>query len=134
MGSFTDFAENGILNYQFGLTSYVPSGVLYVGLSTSAINDDGTGLTEVTGTNYARVAIDNNKTTWSVSTTGGLQNDIVITFPQAGSNWGTITHAFIADQATTGNMIVHGALTTSKTIETDDTAQFSIGNVIITLD
>lgn len=134
MGSFALFTENAVLNEVFGATAYTPSGTYYVGLSTSTINDDGTGLSEPTGTGYARVAIDNDKTTWSTSTTGLVSNDITITFPQAGSDWGTVTHAFIADQATTGNMIVHGALASSKTIETDDTAQFSIGNIVITLD
>lgn len=132
--TFANFLENAILNEAFGGTSFTPSGTLYVGLSSSAINDDGTGITEPTGTGYARVAFTNDKTNWTTATTGSLSNAVAITFPQAGSNWGEITHTFISDQATTGNMYCHGALTSSKNITTSDTAEFAIGSFVITLD
>lgn len=132
--TLSDFLENSFLNLAFGATSYTPSGTLYVGLSTSTMNDDGTGLTEVTGLGYERVPITNDKTTWTVSTTGGLSNAIAFTFPQASSNWGTVTDAFIIDHAVTGNFYCQGALGTSKLISNEDTAQFPIGSFVITLD
>jgi len=133
--TLSDYAENAILNEWFGATAFSPSGTLYFGLSTTTIGAGGVGgINEPTHASYARASADNDKTTWSTSTTGGLSNDIAITFPQASAAWGTVTYGFIADHATSGNLYAYGALGTSKSIENGDTAQFAVGTIIITLD
>jgi len=89
------------------------------------------------GGSYARVTVDNDKTTWSAASGGALSNAIVFTFPQATGDWGTITHFAIWDHATATaavNLIAHGALSTIKAIDNGDTARFAIGELDVTLD
>lgn len=132
---FTDYLEDRLLDLQFGNVAYSPTTTLYVGLSSTAINDDGTGVTEPTTGGYARVAVPNDTTNWTDLAGGGKQNGTVIEFPQATADYGNpITHFFIADTATTGGIIAYNALGTAKTITTGDTASFGIGSLTITLE
>jgi hypothetical protein len=57
-----------------------------------------------------------------------------VTFPQATATWGTISHIGILDALTSGNLLMHTALTTSKVIETGDILKVSSGNLTVTLD
>ena len=43
---FTNYLEQALLDYAFGQTSFTPSGVLYVGLSTTTPSEDGTNFTD----------------------------------------------------------------------------------------
>lgn len=131
--SFTDYTENRILNQQFGSVALTVAATLYFGLSTSTINDDGTGVTEPVGNGYARVAVTNNATNFPNTTTGSKSNGTEIAFPTASGAWGTVTHFFISDAASAGNMIAYGALTTAKTIGNGDTARFAASSLTITL-
>jgi hypothetical protein len=98
----------------------------YVALFTTDPTDLGSG-TEVSGTNYARQSV-------AFTVTGDTaSNSATITFPAAGSNWGTISHVGVYDASTSGNLLFHGAVTTSKSIDSADTFQISSGNLDITL-
>jgi len=57
------------------------------------------------------------------SGTGGqTSNNGAITFPSPTASWGTVTHFGIFDAASSGNLLFHGALTASKTINSGDAA------------
>jgi hypothetical protein len=133
---FSNYLENKVLDLLFGSTAYSVPGTLYIGLSTDTIDDTTTGSTvvEPSGGAYARVAVTNDKTTWSTASNGSVQNDIDILFPEATASWGTVTHMFIADAVSGGNILVWGALTTTKAIGVGDTAKFSAGDLVINLD
>ncbi|MED3982400.1 hypothetical protein [Priestia megaterium] len=132
--SFTNYLESVILDEVFGGVNYTPPATVYVGLSTTAINDDGTGVTEPTGGGYARVAVANNATNWPATGTDGTKsNGTTITFPQATADWGTVTHFFIAD-SNTGGILAYAAIGVSKTIGVGDTASFGVDSLTITLD
>ena len=131
--SFCNGLENSLLNHTFGGTTYSPVATMYVGLSTANPTDTGSFTGECTGGSYARVAITNNKTTWSTSSAGSLSNAITLTFPTATASWGTVTYFFIADASTGGTIIAYGQLSASKTIDTGDTALFNIGDLTINL-
>lgn len=133
MGSFTDFAENEVLDQLFGAQAYTAPATLYFGLSTSTVADDGSNITEPSGNNYSRVAVTNNKTNFSVSSGGSVQNDAAISFPQASGSWGTITDFFISDASSGGNILAYGALDASKAVGDGDTLSFAIGDLTITL-
>ena len=108
---------------------------LFVALFTAAPSDSGGG-TEVTGGSYARVAVAPSDANWSAaSATDGLTDNVLdITFPLPTANWGTITHMGIFDRLTAGNLMFHGALTLSKTVNNGDPApKFVAGNLDITL-
>ena len=134
--AFSDYFENKVLDLLFGNVSYTPPSTLYIGLTTEAItdSDDGSTVTEPSGGAYARVAITNDKTTWTAASNGSVSNAIDINFPEATAGWGTVTHMFIADAASGGNILVWGSLTTSKTIGVGDNARFATGDLTINLD
>jgi len=131
MGSFGNYLENELLDHVMGKGSYTPP-TIYVALSTADPQDDASGLAEPSGNGYARkqtAAAD-----WNVAASGATDNANDITFAQATGSWGTITHFALMDAATAGNMLMHGALTASKTIGNGDTAKFAAGDLDITLD
>jgi hypothetical protein len=131
MGGFSDYWENKILDHIFGKGSYTPP-TIYVGLSTADPTDNGSGLSEPTGNGYARVQT--SASDWNAASNGSLDNAGNITFAQASSNWGTITHFALFDATTAGNMLAYGVLSQSKSISESDTARFEAGDLQISLD
>lgn len=129
--SVTYTSANKVLDYNFGGTTYSVPTTLYFGLSTTAINIDGTGATEPSGGSYARVSFTNNKTNWGVASTGALTNSTAITFPESTASWGTITHVFLADASTAGNIWWFDALSPTRTVATATTVLFAIGAVTV---
>ena len=69
------------LQMEFGKGSYSIPDVHYLGLSTTAISaDTGIGFTEPTDTAYARVALNNAASTWTVNAAGEVVNVSSIEF------------------------------------------------------
>lgn len=128
MAEFSNYLENKLLDHVLRNVSYTSPTTVYVGLFTTDPTDAGTG-TEVSGGSYARQIL-------SVTTASGgiVTSSSDITFPQATANWGTVSHIGILDALTSGNLLMHTALTTSKTIEADDILKISSGNLTVTLD
>jgi hypothetical protein len=111
-----------------------PKRPLYVALFTAAPSDAGGG-TEVSGGGYARVAVQPLDANWTAaSPTDGLTDNAAdIVFPAPTANWGSISHFAIFDRASGGNMLLHGALTTAKTVNNGDPApKFVAGALDIT--
>lgn len=128
MAAASDYLELKLLDHSLGTTSFTAPGTVYVGLYTSSPGDDDSG-TEVSGGSYAR-----QSASFASASGGSASTDATITFPAATANWGTITHISIHDASTAGNLLYHGAVTTSKLIESGDTFQISSGNLTISLD
>ena len=132
--SFADFLENELLDHVFGNAAYTAPGTLYVGLSTTTPADDGTNITEPSGGAYARVSSTNNLTNWPAAAGGSKSNGVPVTFAAATASWGTVTHFFLADAPTGGNILGSAALAASKLIDINDQASFDTGQLTITLD
>ncbi len=128
MSKMSNYLENAIINHFLRNSSVSSPTTVYVALYTSDPTDDDIG-TEVSGGGYARQAV-----TFSEPSNGVTSNTNVILFPVATSDWGTITHVGIKDAATGGNLLFHGALTSSKIIETGDQLVIPSGGLTITLD
>lgn len=127
MSAASDYTENLALEYLLTTDSVTRPTAWYIGLHTADVTDAGTG-TEVSGNGYAR------KTVAFSVTNDTASNSATVTFDAAsGGNWGTITHIGVWDALSSGNLLFHGAVTTSKTIEDGDTFQISAGNLDITL-
>lgn len=127
MSAASNYAETLALKYLLTTDSVTRPTNWYVGLFTTDPTDADSG-TEVSGTNYARVSV-------SFTVTGPTAENATVTFAAAGAGgWGTITHVGIYDASTGGNLIFHGAVTTSKQIDEGDTFQISSGALTITLD
>ena len=121
---------NKILDRYFGNVGDTVAGTLYLGLSTTAINNDGTGATEPSGGGYARAAVTNNKTNWSTSSNGILNNLTELSFPESSASWGTISHVFLSDSIG-GAPIYFDALTTPRAVQSQTTLIFAINTIQI---
>lgn len=123
----SNYLENALINAVLRNTSYTTPSTVYVGLFTSDPTDANTG-TEVSGGSYQRKAV-----TFSSPSNGVTSNSSAIEFDQATANWGTVTHMGILDASTAGNLLFHGQLTSSKTIETGDVFKFNATALSVTL-
>ena len=126
MSAASNYTETLALTFLLTSSAATRPTAWYVALFTTSPTDAGSG-TEVSGTYYARQSV-------AFTVSGDTaSNSATITFPAAGSNWGTISHVGVYDAVTTGNLLFHGSVTTSKSIDTGDTFQISAGNLDITL-
>ncbi len=134
MSQFSDYFEAAILNWFRGTTFPVATGSVYASLHTAATADDGTG-TEVSGNAYARQALAKAAGTWTAPAAAGvISNTAAVVFPAATpATWGTVTHGALFDALTVGNMVMHGALGTSKVVGVGDVFQYAIGALTITV-
>lgn len=127
MAALSNYLENALINATLRNTSYTSPATVYVGLFTSDPTDAGSG-TEVSGGSYARESM-----AFDAPSNGASVNSSAVEFDQATGDWGTIPFFALFDASTGGNMLYHGALTTSKTIETGDVFKFAAGSVTVTL-
>jgi len=129
MSAASDYLENEVLDHILGNGAYTAPTDIYVGLWTADDGlESGTVTSEVSGGSYARQTM-----TFDAAAAGSADSAATVTFPTATANWGTITHVALMDASTGGNVLFHGAVTTSKTIESGDTFQISAGNLTISL-
>lgn len=131
MSAASDYLENKLLDHALGTTAY-QAPTAYLALFTASTGlETNTPSAEVStnATAYGRQAI-----SFDAASGGSADNSATVTFSAATANWGTITHVAIMDASQMGNVLFHGAVTTSKTIETGDTFQVSAGNLTISLD
>lgn len=133
MGSFSDYAENKILEHIVGKTSFTMP-TAYIALCTTAPTDASTGstLVEPSGNNYSRKATVGGD--WAAASGGSISNSGSLAFPQASGSWGTITHFAIVDASANGNVIAWGALSASKAVGSGDTPSFAAGQLTVTQD
>ena len=134
MAAFSNHLEDELLDHVLNNNSYASPNPIYVALYTVAPSDSGGG-TEVTGGAYARVSLDSSTADkWTLAGAGaGLaDNTAAITFPTATANWGTVVSVAILDAATAGNFLLHGALTSSRVVNSGDTFEFAAGDLDIT--
>jgi hypothetical protein len=139
----SDYLENKLVDLTLRGQAFTAPATLYFGLHTSATTDAGGG-TEVSGGSYARKAVTASlanfagtqaaaSTTASSGTGGVTSNNGLIDFPAPTANWGTVTHWSVWDASTGGNMLYHGALTTSKTVNNGDAApSFAAAALVLT--
>ena len=125
----SNYLENALINATLRNTSYTSPTTVYVSLWTSNPTDAGSG-TEVStsGTSYARTAV-----TFGAPSDGASTNNADVTFPTATASWGTVGWIGINDASTSGNLLYHTPLDTSKTIDTGDIFKISSGNLSVTL-
>ena len=127
MAEISNYLENALINVTLRNTAYTSPTTVYVALYTSDPTDANTG-TEVTGGSYVRTSV-----TFAAPSNGVSASNADCTFPQCTSTWGTVGWIGIMDALTTGNLLYHTALDSSKTIETGDIFKIASGNLSVTL-
>lgn len=126
MAEMSNYLENALINGTLRATTYTAPTTVYVSLHSADPGDGGGN--EISGGSYARKAV-----TFGAPSNGVTTNSADVTFDQATASWGTITHIGIQDALTTGNLLYHTPLTTSKTIDTDDVFRIVAGQLSVTL-
>jgi hypothetical protein len=128
MAEFSDYLENNVLDHVLRNVSYSSPTTVYVGLYTSDPTDTNSG-TEVTGGSYARQIL-----SVTTASAGIVTSSADINFPQATASWGSVGYIGVLDAVTSGNLLMHTALTTAKTIDSGDILKITSGNLTVTLD
>lgn len=126
MSALSDYAENKILDHILGTSAYTFPSQAYLGLSTGSFGDDNSG-TELTGNNYSRVAIN-----FDAASGGTTDNSAAVEFAAATGSWGAVSHFGIFDAASSGNLLIHGAFSSSKTIGSGDILKVAAGDLDVT--
>lgn len=129
--SVTFYSSNRVLDRVMGGVAFTPPTTYYFGLSTTTINIDGTGATEPSGGAYARVALTNDKTSWTTASNGTLTNSVAVTFAESTTSWGTITYVGMWDALSGGNLWWYDVLTPSRTVASATTVLFAIGSITV---
>lgn len=126
MSAASDYMENAALKWALTTNSVTRPTTWYIALFTTATTDAGGG-TEVSGGSYAR-----QSATFTVTNDTAATNANVL-FPTATADWGTVTHVAIYDAVSGGNMLFHGAASSSKLIQTGDAYLINSGNMTVTM-
>ena len=127
MSAMSDYLENKLLDHILSTTAFSAPSAVYLGLSIASMGDNAAG-TELSGNGYARVAV-----AFDAASGGTTDNTAVVDFPACtGSNWGAVAYWSIWDASTGGNMLLHGAFTSAKTIEVNDVLRVAAGDLDIT--
>ncbi|MFA6135024.1 MAG: hypothetical protein WC869_13495 [Phycisphaerae bacterium] len=134
MASFSDYAEDKILDHALSDGAWTEPANLFLALCTSVPTDASTGTTivEANYTGYARIEI--AATDLSASSGGSKTNSAAITFAACTAGTSTVIGFALCDAVTVGNVIMWGTVT-SKVIDTSNTpATVAIGALVATLD
>ena len=134
----TTYLEHAVLDFIFKNNSEsftTPGDSIYIGLATAVSDPEAGTLTEATFTNYARQQVTAANWTLASGATDAqtVTNAANIEYPASGGTTETITHAFVVDAASSGNIMFVGALDASKTIASGDIFRINAGNLTIEL-
>ena len=141
MAGLTNDFEQDMLDHLFGKATFTAP-TIYVGLSTTTPAEDGSNVTEPTGSNYGRqttAASDWNAASTAANVTT-IDNANQIDFATANADYSSganITHVVLFNHTSNtnnANVIAFGALTTAKPILNGDTPIITAGSLDITLD
>jgi hypothetical protein len=139
----TTYLENKLLSFIFKNNAgsfATPGNSIYVGLATAVSNAEAGTLTEVnTSTqdaNYTRQQV--NAAGWTLASSSTDQQTVtnaanIEYSASSGVATYTVTHAFIADASTGGNILFVGALDASKAIASGDIFRINATNLTIEL-
>lgn len=131
--SLTDSTEKEVLRYLFGRIPFTPPPLYYAGVSSTDINEDGTGATEPSGGNYSRVAIPNIDGVGFNFSGGQITNGTQVSFPTASAAWGQQNFIAFFDQSTGGTVKMRGSLSPAQTILTNERMFFDPQDLVLTL-
>ena len=139
-----DWLENKVQDHVFGVASFTMPTNRYVGLCSSAPQDDNTIAqveaieVETIGTgSYTRPELITADAAGSGAfNPGQIKNSAVLSFLTSTTDWATSTHAFTTDSPnlTTGNPFHHAGLASPRSGTTGTKITFNIGELDFTLD
>lgn len=139
----TTYLEHAVLDFLFKNNSETfasPGDSIYIGLATAVSDPEAGTVTEVNTTtqdaNYTRQQVAASGWTLSSVATDAqtVTNASNIEYSaSSGIASYTVTHVFIADASTSGNILFVGALDASKTIASGDIFRINASNLTVEL-
>lgn len=124
-GGLTDFAKRKLLDHVFGGPTYTPAGAVYISLGTGYSSDS---LSASDESSLIRPVIAFGSAAGGVSTNSGT-----LTLTSSVLDGAETLSAFgIFDDATSGNLLVVGPVSTSRTIGIGDTVSFPASSFTVT--
>lgn len=132
MGSLTNTMENRVVNHLFGATALTNPATHYYALFTSDPSESASGTEVSTGswTNYVRIAVTNNTTSYGTDTSDGLKaNAIEIDFGTA-TTTGNITVSAIGifDASSGGNLLYYHVFTDDVIVQNGNDVTVPVGS------
>ena len=124
MSGLSNYLENKLLDHALRNTSYTPVATVYLALYVGSPTDAGTGGAEVAATRQA--------VTFGAASSGTVSNSSSISFTSMPAV--TVTHIGVYDASTGGNLLLHGALSSSVVATSGDTFTIAANDLDITLD
>lgn len=131
MSGLSNYLEGKLIDHIFRGVSYAAPTVLYASLHTADPAD--TGLHEISGGGYQRSLIYCAEISWNKAG-NVVSNNVLISFPQSLTNWGTVTHFGLWDNSLGGNMLLSGQLAQAKVINQADVVSFPVSYLTATFD
>ena len=132
MTAISNFLENELLDHVLRNEAYTAPATTFISLYTTDPTDADSG-TEVAASGYDRFEVSADLA-WTTASGGSSKNNEAWEFVTATTAWGSISHVAVHDATTGGNLLFHGALTTTKVVGTDDIVRFTAGSLSIKLD
>lgn len=103
---------------------------VYLGLSSTAPQVDGTGVSEpLASAGYQRVELTN----LGEPVNGVVSNGDEIQFDESSASWGTVTHFVLYDAPVNGNLLMFNALSQARSVETATIVMVKTGSLKLTL-
>lgn len=129
-GSASDYLENALINATLRGAAFPTPSSLYLALFTADPTDANVVANEETGQWYVRQDLAGGgpiNSAFTAPSNGVTSNAKVVTFAPVTDAQTTITHYGIYDASSGGNLLIHGPMTTAKTLQIDDVLSFAIG-------
>lgn len=130
-GKCSNYLSDKLLDFMFRNQAFTRPAT-YVFLTTATIADSNTGstVTEPSGNAYARKQVNVNggsSPTWTLASSGALENTHDITMATATGSWGTVVAAGVADASSAGNMLIYDNTVADQAVGNGDTVVFAAG-------
>lgn len=129
MAAFSNYFEDAITGWINGTTFPTAPSNLYVALYNGDPTDAGSGGTQL----FTRVAIASGGWTRGTGGAGTVSNTSQVLITSSAGSSGTGTHVAVWDASTSGNLVFHGALASSLSINAGDEVRFNAGGLQLTV-
>jgi len=123
------YAANAMLDRMFRNQAFTVS-ANYLGVATATLSDTTTGstVTEPSGNNYSRLAINASggaQPSWGAASGNTVVNANAWVMPTPSGSWSTVVAGFVADASTAGNILLYDNGVTDQAVASGDTVQYA---------
>jgi hypothetical protein len=137
MANFSNYLENKIVGWLNGDALATITGSLYVALYSSPGVVQDNAATNLIGLTTPRVEVSSWTVTTATGSTDGsdasITNAAEIVMTSDSNVAATASHFAVYDAASSGNLLFHGALSSSVSIALGDTVKFAANSITLTV-